>query len=620
MSIIVLGARGMLGSAVTQVLEKAYGHRVIPYSREMLDVSNPLVLNALSETVRQWHAQGVRHVVNCAGVIKPRVADVGRDGTLIVNSIFPRLLADTCEDYQIRLIHITTDCVYSGKHGKYTVSDECDVTDDYGWSKRMGEPKNCLVIRTSIIGVELPGQQRSLLEWVLKQSSINGYTNHFWNGMTCIELAHQIHQHLDYQVPELIHLHSPDTLNKLQLCQTIADVYDLDITFTPTQTEATCDRSLQGRVITKTIRQQLQETRDWSRKKVVMTMSGIRPDFIRMSAIFQRLDDDPEVEHVLVHTGQHFDANLSHEIFEELGIRKPDYNLGVGSKGKEHHEQHADLCRSAVALCRKIRPDVVVFLGDSNSVLVAPVLSKDGFKVAHIEAGMRSGNRRMFEEINRITCDHASDLLLTYHANYERKLVNEGIASDKIRVVGNTITEICVPMVSTPVQPLAYAVVDIHRRENTQNPDRFRNIVQLAEAIQSAYVDRVYWIDFHSQPKHLLTNSPFEFISPLPFGRYVDMVSKARLVISDSGTAQEECPLLGVPLLVPRNETERPESVETGGSFMVSVDQPLTTPALASGLQQYLSEYAPPNTDWLGDGSTSQKCVKYLKQFVHGRR
>ena len=177
-------------------------------------------------------------------------------------------------------------------------------------------------------------------------------------------------------------------------------------------------------------------------KKTIVTITGIRPDFIRMSEIFKKLDIN--FNHILIHTGQHYDKMLSEIFFEELSIRKPDYNLEIGSNGKEHFYQQADLSVKIIELIRKekINPNLIIFLGDSNSALASVPLKKEGYKIAHIEAGMRSGDKRMLEEINRIVCDHCSDLLFVYHKNYKDKLLKESINTESIFVVGNTIKEV----------------------------------------------------------------------------------------------------------------------------------------------------------------------------------
>ena len=243
--IFVLGASGMLGRYVSKYL-KSIGWYVIEIGRKELDASNITNnLTAIMDTAFIDVSEG-DIVINCMGTIKPRVDELGDYNAIQVNSLFPRLLADACEHLKAHMIHPTTDCVYTGSKGSYNEDDQFDVGDVYGMSKALGEPSNCTVIRTSIIGEEV-GQGRSLVEWVKSQkdSTVFGYTNHYWNGITCLEFA----KVCDAMIEENIwwkgtkHLHS-NTLNKKELVETISDVYNLNITVTPKEVEIGCDRSM----------------------------------------------------------------------------------------------------------------------------------------------------------------------------------------------------------------------------------------------------------------------------------------------------------------------------------------------------------------------------------------
>jgi UDP-N-acetylglucosamine 2-epimerase (non-hydrolysing) len=161
-----------------------------------------------------------------------------------------------------------------------------------------------------------------------------------------------------------------------------------------------------------------------------------------MSEIFKKLDK--HFNHILIHTGQHYDKLLSDVFFKDLDIRKPDYNLNIGSKNNAHYHQLSKLTISFMDLLKKkkIKPELIIFLGDSNSVGLSFTLRKEGFKVAHIEAGMRSYDKRMLEEINRTVCDHSSNYLFVYHKDYAKNLSRENIKKN-VFVVGNTIVEPC---------------------------------------------------------------------------------------------------------------------------------------------------------------------------------
>jgi len=213
------------------------------------------------------------HVINCAGVIKPRIAETGVAETIIINSVFPRLLADTCEALNIPLIHITTDCVFSGKQGFYKEDYIHDPTDIYGKSKSLGEPENCSVIRTSIIGEE-PENKRSLLEWVKSQKnrSCKGFSNHLWNGVTCLQLAKVICQIIKENSfwSGCFHVYSPTDVNKYELLGMINEIYELDINIEETKAAEYCNRILRThfpialeKFQIPELRQQIQELKEY---------------------------------------------------------------------------------------------------------------------------------------------------------------------------------------------------------------------------------------------------------------------------------------------------------------------------------------------------------------------
>lgn len=243
MKIYVLGSTGMLGRYVSKYLSQHFD--VVNINRDMLDASN-VTEEKVSELFDSLGIAKGDVIINCVGTIKPRVDQLGDLNAIRVNSVFPRVLANVSEKYNIHMIHPTTDCVYTGLKGKYTEDDKYDVADVYGMSKALGEPNNCTVIRTSIIGEEV-GQQRSLVEWVKSSAnqSVFGFTNHIWNGVTCLEFAIICKQIIDtntYWIG-IRHLHS-NALNKKELVETISKIYNLNITVNPKETPIMCDRTL----------------------------------------------------------------------------------------------------------------------------------------------------------------------------------------------------------------------------------------------------------------------------------------------------------------------------------------------------------------------------------------
>ena len=242
MKIFVLGKSGMLGRYVYTYL-KGKGYNVRGIGRRHIDASD--TCSDLHHFVEYNMAHG-DVVINCIGTIKPRVDELGDTNAIIVNSLFPRKLADLCEEYGVKLIHPTTDCVYTGSKGDYDENDSYDVSDVYGMSKALGEPSNCTVLRTSIIGEEV-GQGRSLVEWVKgnKGGDTNGYLNHYWNGVTCLQFGKIVETMIENDLFWLgiKHLHS-DKVDKQQLSELINDSFDLGITITPVTVDTTVDRSM----------------------------------------------------------------------------------------------------------------------------------------------------------------------------------------------------------------------------------------------------------------------------------------------------------------------------------------------------------------------------------------
>lgn len=356
--------------------------------------------------------------------------------------------------------------------------------------------------------------------------------------------------------------------------------------------------------------------------KTVLTVTGIRPDFIRMSEIFKKLDQN--FNHILIHTGQHFDKLLSDVFFDELEIRKPNYNLEIGGPNREHFHQTSDLSVKLIELIRNenLKPDIILFLGDSNSVTSSVSLKKEGYKIGHIEAGMRSYDKRMLEEINRIVCDHCSDYLFVYHENYKQKAINENINPESIFVVGNTIVEVVEKYKPTVLKKRDRIILDIHRPENFKHKNRLENILNYSNNMGSKYKLPVFMLGFKRTLEYIkefnIDMSKYEYITDtelLPFKSYLEQVYHSKFIISDSGTAQEEPSLLNTPVIVPRDFTERPESVENNCSFMINVNTQNDNSWVLSESWLLLNSEKR-NTKWLGDGCTSNLIINILKEKI----
>ena len=241
MKIMIFGSNGMLGTYLNKFLEKKY--EVIPITRKDIDLSKSTeneILNFLSNRVSEKDL-----IINSSGVIKQR--DYDTNDMINVNSIFPNILSKFKKNKNCNIIHITTDCVYSGNKGNYMENDYHDCLDEYGKTKSLGENKDLTIIRTSIIGEEIDNK-KSLVEWVKSQSNatINGYTNHLWNGVTCLELSKLIDDMI-YKMnfwEGTKHIFSPNIVSKYELVNMINKIYDLNITITEMETSEKCYRNL----------------------------------------------------------------------------------------------------------------------------------------------------------------------------------------------------------------------------------------------------------------------------------------------------------------------------------------------------------------------------------------
>jgi len=244
--VVVLGSTGMLGHKVFEHLSGIEDYEVFgSYRNELVaPATNSFAFDAESPV---WSViPECDYILNCIGIIKPFMKN-NTAGAIRINSMFPWKLAEWCKNNNTRLIHITTDCVFSGNDGSYTEESLHDCLDDYGKSKSLGEPTNCMVIRTSIVGEE-KHKNASLVAWVKSQKgkTVNGYTNHYWNGVTTLEYAKICQKIIDLGLYNsgLYHVHSPEAVSKLELLKFISDRFDLDLEINSFRTENACDRTL----------------------------------------------------------------------------------------------------------------------------------------------------------------------------------------------------------------------------------------------------------------------------------------------------------------------------------------------------------------------------------------
>jgi len=244
MKIFVFGSNGMLGRYVSSYLSNYF--KVINITRNEIDASTIDEKNLKIQLINMG-VESNDIVINCVGVIKPIVDFIGELDTIKINSIFPRILSNVCEELSIKMIHPTTDCVYDGKTGNYDENSIHNITDTYGRTKSLGEPNNCMVIRTSIIGEELQNN-RSLVEWVKSQKNgnANGFTDHLWNGVTCLEWSKYVKKIIDTNNFWIgtKHIFSPRSVSKSELLKMINNIYELNIKILDVNSKDSVDRTL----------------------------------------------------------------------------------------------------------------------------------------------------------------------------------------------------------------------------------------------------------------------------------------------------------------------------------------------------------------------------------------
>ena len=315
----------------------------------------------------------------------------------------------------------------------------------------------------------------------------------------------------------------------------------------------------------------------------VITVVGARPQFIKAAVVSRALKSQPGIEEVIVHTGQHFDANMSSIFFEELGIPAPKYNLGIG--GGTHAQNTGRSMEGLEAIIEKERADVVLVFGDTDSTLAGALAAAKLFvPVAHVEAGLRSFNRRMPEEINRIVTDHLAAWLFAPSRVAVENLAREGIVGDMVRMVGDVMydsvlafTEIAEsksnPLRSHGLTPQGYILATLHRKENTDDAVRLREILSgLAQAPCEVVLPlhprtRKRLLDL-GMPAH----RPLRLIDPVGYLEMLVLEKNARLIATDSGGVQKEAFFHRVPCVTFRDETEWVELVELGVNVLVGAN------------------------------------------------
>ena len=351
---------------------------------------------------------------------------------------------------------------------------------------------------------------------------------------------------------------------------------------------------------------------------------GTRPEIIKMAPVITELEKGRE-DYFILHTGQHYSYNLDRVFFEQLRLPPTKYNLEVGSGS--HAQQTAKILIGVENVLREERPDIVLVEGDTNSVLASALAaSKLHVKVGHVEAGLRSYDRRMPEEINRALADHCSDYLFAPTKKAKAILQGEGIPDGKIFVTGNTIVDAVYQNLEIAretenslddlnLTPREYFLVTLHRPENVDDSARLASILDgLSKVATEFHFPVVYPI--HPRSRKMMTEFNLEprnltLIEPVDFLGFLQLESNARLVLTDSGGVQEEACILNIPCVTLRDNTERPETIEVGANILAgaSADKILECAQLMLGRQ---NRWANP----FGDGKAGKRIVEILESVV----
>jgi UDP-N-acetylglucosamine 2-epimerase (non-hydrolysing)/UDP-GlcNAc3NAcA epimerase len=321
----------------------------------------------------------------------------------------------------------------------------------------------------------------------------------------------------------------------------------------------------------------------------IVTIVGNRPQFVKAAAVSRLLRE--EHEELLVHTGQHYDDELSRVFFDELGVPAPDRELGAGSG--TNTEQTARILGALEPVFAELRPDLALVYGDTNSTLAGAIAAAQaGIPIGHVEAGMRSFDRSMPEELNRVLTDHASDLLLCSTQTALDNLAREGVAGEAV-LVGDVMADVSLAfrdiaaerstiIADLGLEPGGYLAVTAHRAGNVDDPARLERLVELLEALPEPVVF----------PVHPRTRARLEaaglldrlagvtLAPPLGYLDFLELARHARAVLTDSGGVQKEAYLLGVPCVTLRSTTEWVETVETGWNVLVDLDREAALAAL----------------------------------------
>lgn len=371
----------------------------------------------------------------------------------------------------------------------------------------------------------------------------------------------------------------------------------------------------------------------------ILCVAGARPNFMKVAPLLRAFAADARFDAKLVHTGQHYDEKLSKVFFEELGMPRPDLELAVGSG--THAVQTAEIMKRFESVLEAQQPEAVLVVGDVNStaacaITTAKFLRKEPFMtrtgsrrrplLIHVEAGLRSGDRDMPEEINRILTDSISDLLFVSERSGMENLEREGLSGEHTQLVGNVMIDSLLAardrareskvLVDLQLQPTTYAVVTLHRPSNVDDPSALRDVLT---SIEDASTNLRLVFPVHPRSRARMTAAGialdparWTLVEPLGYLDFVRLLADARCVFTDSGGIQEETTVLGVPCITLRPNTERPITVDEGTNQLVGMDRD----ALAAAFRSIDAVRRAATVPALWDGQSAQRIVEAVGRLI----
>ena len=363
----------------------------------------------------------------------------------------------------------------------------------------------------------------------------------------------------------------------------------------------------------------------------IICVCGARPNFMKIAPIMKAFKKTDNFKTLLVHTGQHYDNNMSHLFFSQLNIPKPDINLEVGSAS--HAVQTAEIIKRFEPVVLDFKPDYVLVVGDVNSTIACGlVAAKLGVKLIHVEAGLRSFDRNMPEEINRLLTDAISDLLFVTEQSGLENLRNEGINDEKIHFVGNVMIDTLLAnkkeseksdvLNKLSLSPKKYAVITLHRPSNVDNPETFTEIINAFELIQKE-MKLIFPMHPRTQKnlkatklwKKIQSMKGLMITEPLGYLDFLRLISNCAFVMTDSGGIQEETTILAVPCMTLRENTERPITITRGTNRLVH----LNTHDIIQNFNQLkkCDFQVPHNKPELWDGKAAERIADIIIKHFH---